>query len=52
MQMAVECFDKEYLKKFGTVLTKAGAHLYCVNEIPEVTAHLVVGERFDTVPKE
>lgn len=50
-QIAVGCIDAEYLKEYGTVLTKEQASLYCRNEIPQVTDHLG-GERFDTVPKD
>ncbi len=48
INLAVGCFDKDALEKFGTALTKASTHLYVRNEIPEVTDHLVEGERIDT----
>ncbi|CEJ81210.1 hypothetical protein VHEMI01352 [[Torrubiella] hemipterigena] len=49
--LAVGCFDEQYLKEFGPLLTKEGAVLYCKNEIPGVTDHLR-GDRFETVPEE
>ncbi len=50
INLAVGCFDKEDLQRHGTVLTKADGHLWCQNEIPEVTDHLK-GDRFDTEPE-
>ncbi|KAI5464181.1 Mss4-like protein [Mariannaea sp. PMI_226] len=38
--LAVGTFDQEDLKRWGTVLTTAGTHLWCEDEIPEVTDHL------------
>lgn len=51
INLAVGCFDKDDLQKYGTVLTKAGGHLYIRNEIPGVTDHLE-GERHETEPTE
>ncbi|KAJ6439282.1 glutathione-dependent formaldehyde-activating enzyme domain-containing protein [Purpureocillium lavendulum] len=49
INLAVGCFDDEDLKLFGPLLTKAGGNLWCRNEIPGVTDHLV-GEKHDTEP--
>jgi hypothetical protein len=49
--LAVGCFDKDVMRKHGTLLTKAGCHLYVCDEIPGVTDHLE-GERFETEPQE
>lgn len=47
--MAVGCIDAELLRQYGTLLTKEGASLWCVDEIPGVTDHLQ-GDRFDRLP--
>lgn len=44
--VCVGTFDKEHLKKYGTLLTYAERHLWCIDEIQGVTSHLK-GEKWE-----
>lgn len=50
ISLAVGCFDRDAVRRYGTLLTKAGSHLYICGEIARVTDHLE-GERFETEPE-
>lgn len=45
INMCVGTFDRDVLKRYGTVLTDVNTHLYCEDEIKGVTDHLK-GERW------
>lgn len=46
MCFAVGCFDKDALKRYGTLLTRARRHLWCADTIPGVTDQLE-GDRWE-----
>lgn len=46
IDLGVGTIDKEYLKKYGPLLTSAKRHLWAADTIPGVTDHLE-GERWE-----